>query len=51
MATGESTISFERTHGGNTIVVTGQIAVGDDPTSDWMTVWEPTGYAADVFLC
>ncbi|MFJ6195426.1 D-alanyl-D-alanine carboxypeptidase/D-alanyl-D-alanine-endopeptidase [Micromonospora sp. NPDC092111] len=46
---GETTISFEREHGGNTVVVTGQIAVGDPPASDWLTVWEPTGYAADVF--
>ncbi|MGC5020417.1 D-alanyl-D-alanine carboxypeptidase/D-alanyl-D-alanine endopeptidase [Micromonospora sp. DT47] len=49
VADGESTISFEREHGSNTIVVTGRIAVGDAPSSDWMTVWEPTGYAADVF--
>ncbi|PWU43420.1 D-alanyl-D-alanine carboxypeptidase/D-alanyl-D-alanine-endopeptidase [Micromonospora globispora] len=46
---GDTTISFEREHGGNTIVVTGQIAVGETPESDWMTVWEPTGYAADIF--
>ena len=25
---------------------TGQIAVGDAEASDWMTVWEPTGYTA-----
>ncbi|MFC4145720.1 D-alanyl-D-alanine carboxypeptidase/D-alanyl-D-alanine-endopeptidase [Micromonospora mangrovi] len=49
VADGETTISFEREHGGNTIVVTGQIAVGADPENDWMTVWEPTGYAADIF--
>ncbi|MCI4064559.1 D-alanyl-D-alanine carboxypeptidase/D-alanyl-D-alanine-endopeptidase [Micromonospora sp. R77] len=49
VAGGETTISFEREHGGNTIVVTGQIAVGQQPESDWMTVWEPTGYAADIF--
>jgi D-alanyl-D-alanine carboxypeptidase/D-alanyl-D-alanine-endopeptidase (penicillin-binding protein 4) len=46
---GETTLSFERSHGDNTIVVTGQIAVGQAPESDWMTVWEPTGYAADIF--
>ncbi|MFD0787911.1 D-alanyl-D-alanine carboxypeptidase/D-alanyl-D-alanine-endopeptidase, partial [Micromonospora azadirachtae] len=49
VADGETSISFEREHGGNTIVVTGQIATGGDPASDWVTVWEPTGYAADVF--
>ncbi|MGK5738618.1 D-alanyl-D-alanine carboxypeptidase/D-alanyl-D-alanine endopeptidase [Micromonospora sp. URMC 103] len=49
VADGETSISFEREHGSNTIVVTGQIAMGDAPASDWVTVWEPTGYAADVF--
>ncbi|GAB3171489.1 D-alanyl-D-alanine carboxypeptidase/D-alanyl-D-alanine-endopeptidase (penicillin-binding protein 4) [Micromonospora palomenae] len=49
VAEGDTTITFEREHGTNTVVVTGQIAVGDAPSSDWMTVWEPTGYAADVF--
>ncbi|MEU7674314.1 D-alanyl-D-alanine carboxypeptidase/D-alanyl-D-alanine-endopeptidase [Micromonospora taraxaci] len=49
VAEGETSISIEREHGGNTVVVTGQIAVGDEPASDWVTVWEPTGYAADVF--
>ena len=49
VATGSTTISFERQHGSNTIVVTGQIAVGSATESDWVSVWEPTGYAADVF--
>ncbi|MFD6683193.1 D-alanyl-D-alanine carboxypeptidase/D-alanyl-D-alanine endopeptidase [Micromonospora parva] len=49
VSSGETSISIEREHGGNTVVVTGQIAVGDEPASDWVTVWEPTGYAADVF--
>ncbi|MBY8872393.1 D-alanyl-D-alanine carboxypeptidase/D-alanyl-D-alanine-endopeptidase [Micromonospora sp. PLK6-60] len=46
---GGTELSFEREHGGNTVVVTGRIALGDDPVDEWMTVWEPTGYAADVF--
>ncbi|MEO3770069.1 D-alanyl-D-alanine carboxypeptidase/D-alanyl-D-alanine-endopeptidase [Micromonospora sp. B9E7] len=49
VAEGETSISIEREHGGNTVVVTGQIALDDEPASDWVTVWEPTGYAADVF--
>ncbi|WBB82204.1 D-alanyl-D-alanine carboxypeptidase/D-alanyl-D-alanine-endopeptidase [Micromonospora sp. WMMD882] len=49
VATGGTDVSFERQHGTNTIVVTGQIAADDDGVSDWVTVWEPTGYAADVF--
>ncbi|WP_422738532.1 D-alanyl-D-alanine carboxypeptidase/D-alanyl-D-alanine endopeptidase [Micromonospora sp. WMMD729] len=49
VSAGETSISIEREHGSNTIVVTGQIAVGDEPASDWVTVWEPTGLAAEVF--
>lgn len=49
VASGSDTISVERRHGANTIVITGQIAVGAAVGHDWMSVWEPTGYAADVF--
>ncbi|GLY21782.1 D-alanyl-D-alanine carboxypeptidase/D-alanyl-D-alanine-endopeptidase [Micromonospora sp. NBRC 101691] len=49
VATGTTSISFDREHGTNTVVVTGQIALAATPSSDWVTVWEPTGYAADVF--
>ncbi|MEU4380271.1 D-alanyl-D-alanine carboxypeptidase/D-alanyl-D-alanine endopeptidase [Micromonospora echinofusca] len=49
VAGGATSISFERAHGSNTVVVTGQIALGTAPESDWVSVWEPTGYAADVF--
>ena len=48
-ASGSTTISVEREHGTNTINVTGAIAVGAGVSQDWATVWEPTGYAADVF--
>ncbi|MGH3727402.1 MAG: D-alanyl-D-alanine carboxypeptidase/D-alanyl-D-alanine endopeptidase [Micromonosporaceae bacterium] len=40
-------ISVEREHGGNTIVVSGTISSGT--VKQWASVWEPTGYAADVF--
>ncbi|WP_410534924.1 D-alanyl-D-alanine carboxypeptidase/D-alanyl-D-alanine-endopeptidase [Streptomyces sp. KL2] len=46
---GPDTLSIEREHGGNTIVVDGDIPVGADPTVSWTSVWEPTGYAAAVF--
>lgn len=49
VASGNTDVTFEREHGTNTVVVTGQIALTAAPTSDWVTVWEPTGYAADVF--
>ena len=47
--TGSSTnLSVVREHGNNTIVVSGTIASGAT-VSRWSSVWEPTGYAADVF--
>ncbi|MFC7309824.1 D-alanyl-D-alanine carboxypeptidase/D-alanyl-D-alanine-endopeptidase [Streptomyces monticola] len=50
VAAGErDTLAVERVHGTNTIAVTGNIPVGADPTKEWVTVWEPTGYAAAVF--
>ena len=49
VAEGATSISFTRAHGSNTVVVTGRIPAGGAPTSDWVTVWEPAGYAADVF--
>ncbi|MGC5286883.1 D-alanyl-D-alanine carboxypeptidase/D-alanyl-D-alanine endopeptidase [Micromonospora sp. DT231] len=49
VADGATSISIERVHGDNTVVVSGQIAVGNEPVSDWVTVEEPAGYAADVF--
>ncbi|WDZ87100.1 D-alanyl-D-alanine carboxypeptidase/D-alanyl-D-alanine endopeptidase [Micromonospora cathayae] len=49
VATGTTDVTFERAHGTNTVVVTGQIALDAAPARDWVTVWEPTGYAADVF--
>lgn len=43
------TVSVEREHGTNTIVVSGSIPAGGATDQEWATVWEPTGYAADVF--
>ncbi|HZE40527.1 MAG TPA: D-alanyl-D-alanine carboxypeptidase/D-alanyl-D-alanine-endopeptidase [Stackebrandtia sp.] len=45
----DSTLGVDRTHGGNTFVISGQIPVGADPDQEWMAVWEPTGYATAVF--
>jgi serine-type D-Ala-D-Ala carboxypeptidase/endopeptidase (penicillin-binding protein 4) len=45
----EDTLSIEREHGNNTIVISGDIPVGADPTTSWTAVWEPTGLAAAVF--
>ncbi|MFI2209869.1 D-alanyl-D-alanine carboxypeptidase/D-alanyl-D-alanine-endopeptidase [Streptomyces sp. NPDC020141] len=43
------TLAVERRHGTNTIAVDGNIPVGASATKEWVTVWEPTGYAAAVF--
>lgn len=45
----DDTISVVRRHGRNVIDVTGSIPAGSAEYLDWATVWEPTGYAADVF--
>jgi D-alanyl-D-alanine carboxypeptidase/D-alanyl-D-alanine-endopeptidase (penicillin-binding protein 4) len=44
-----SSITIDREHGTNTMVVTGSIAAGASPVQDWMAVWDPTGYAASLF--
>jgi D-alanyl-D-alanine carboxypeptidase/D-alanyl-D-alanine-endopeptidase (penicillin-binding protein 4) len=42
-------ITIEREHGTNTITVSGGIPVGGARAKEWVTVWDPTGYAASVF--
>ncbi|MGW2231474.1 D-alanyl-D-alanine carboxypeptidase/D-alanyl-D-alanine endopeptidase [Streptomyces formicae] len=48
-AGGRDTIAVERRHGENTLTVSGTVPVGAAPAKEWVTVWEPTGYAAAVF--
>jgi D-alanyl-D-alanine carboxypeptidase/D-alanyl-D-alanine-endopeptidase (penicillin-binding protein 4) len=41
-------LSVERVHASNRVVVTGSIAVGAGTDEEWVTVPDPTAYAADV---
>lgn len=48
-AGGANDLTVERQHGTNTITVSGTTPVGSSGAKEWVTVWEPTGYAAAVF--
>lgn len=43
------TLSVDRRHGGNTMVVTGSMPADSGPDTNYMSVWEPALYAAAVF--
>ncbi|GAA3364139.1 D-alanyl-D-alanine carboxypeptidase/D-alanyl-D-alanine-endopeptidase [Streptomyces antimycoticus] len=47
--TGSGSLTVERGHGSNTITVSGAIPAGAATAKEWVSVWEPTGYAASVF--
>ncbi|MFJ7935361.1 D-alanyl-D-alanine carboxypeptidase/D-alanyl-D-alanine-endopeptidase [Sporosarcina sp. NPDC096371] len=42
-------IRVKRQHGSNILVVSGTIPVGAEKVRSWVSVWEPTDYAVDVF--
>ncbi|GIH78699.1 D-alanyl-D-alanine carboxypeptidase/D-alanyl-D-alanine-endopeptidase [Planobispora longispora] len=42
----ETDVLVERQHGTNTVLITGTVA---DPYDEWVTVNDPTGYAASLF--
>ena len=44
-----NTLSIEREHGTNVVHVTGSVPLGASVGQEWVTVWEPELYAADVF--
>ncbi|UTE76960.1 D-alanyl-D-alanine carboxypeptidase/D-alanyl-D-alanine-endopeptidase [Rossellomorea sp. KS-H15a] len=46
---GTRSISVTREHGSNNIIVEGTIPVDSSTSRSWVTLWEPTGYALDLF--
>ncbi|WP_042341517.1 D-alanyl-D-alanine carboxypeptidase/D-alanyl-D-alanine endopeptidase [Bacillus timonensis] len=46
---GKNEIDIIREHGENVITIEGTIPVHSNPVQEWMTVWEPTGFALDLF--
>ncbi|MFI6349566.1 D-alanyl-D-alanine carboxypeptidase/D-alanyl-D-alanine-endopeptidase [Streptomyces sp. NPDC050560] len=48
-ADSDADITVERGHGTNDIVVDGSVPAGGDTAKEWVSVWDPTGYAAAVF--
>jgi serine-type D-Ala-D-Ala carboxypeptidase/endopeptidase (penicillin-binding protein 4) len=44
-----NTLTVDRTHGTNTLVISGALPLKAATDKEWIAVWEPTGYAASVF--
>lgn len=43
------TLTIERVHGSDTVLVTGSVPARGSATTEWVTVADPTEYAMDVF--
>lgn len=44
-----ATVAVDREHGANTIMLAGSVPLGTECIRRWVSVWEPTAYAAEVF--
>ena len=42
-------LKITREHGTNTIILEGEILENSNPIREWVGVWEPTGYALELF--
>ncbi|WP_343327791.1 D-alanyl-D-alanine carboxypeptidase/D-alanyl-D-alanine endopeptidase [Lentibacillus saliphilus] len=47
--TTEPNVTIERTHGTNQIMITGEIPSQSRGVYEWVSVWDPTQYALDLF--
>lgn len=46
---GKKEVKMKREHGSNKIIIEGMIPYNSKLARDWISVWEPTGYALDLF--